>query len=367
MISFDDKTYGPRFMREFQCIADRCRHSCCIGWEIDVDEVSLERYRNVQGPLGEKLKQCISEEFHSAHFILGENERCPFLNEKNLCELILGLGEDSLCDICREHPRFRNFYTDREEVGLGLCCEEAGRILLTQRAPIEIVDLTENSEHAGTPEDTASQPDESITDETLHPDGYLASYENSDGYLTTAEKVFLSQRSQIFSLLQDRTRNLEMRVHDILEFCGSVPLRFDPVKWGHFLRSLERLDPSWDEEISLLENAQNIDTSAFYAFMQKQGREVEYENLLWYFLYRHLSVALEADGADEQTPDEEDLRTRVLFAMTSTKIIGYLGACHFAANNDFTLDDQIELARMYSSEIEYSDENVEKFLEYLSE
>jgi lysine-N-methylase len=31
------KLIAPDTYPEFCCIADRCRHSCCIGWEIDVD------------------------------------------------------------------------------------------------------------------------------------------------------------------------------------------------------------------------------------------------------------------------------------------------------------------------------------------
>ena len=25
----------PSYYKDFKCIADKCRHSCCIGWEID--------------------------------------------------------------------------------------------------------------------------------------------------------------------------------------------------------------------------------------------------------------------------------------------------------------------------------------------
>ena len=28
----------PTFYRDFKCIANRCTDSCCIGWEIDIDE-----------------------------------------------------------------------------------------------------------------------------------------------------------------------------------------------------------------------------------------------------------------------------------------------------------------------------------------
>ena len=28
----------PTFFPDFQCKADRCRHTCCQKWEIDIDE-----------------------------------------------------------------------------------------------------------------------------------------------------------------------------------------------------------------------------------------------------------------------------------------------------------------------------------------
>ena len=133
----ETSVFAPDYSQDFHCIADRCRHSCCIGWEIDIDDVSLERYKKVPGRLGKKLRRCIydpgsgSDPEATAHFILCEDERCPFLNEKNLCELILELGEDAICDICSEHPRFYTTLTTRTEMGFGLCCEEAARMLLT--------------------------------------------------------------------------------------------------------------------------------------------------------------------------------------------------------------------------------------------
>ena len=94
----------PDYYKEFKCIAGACRHTCCAHWEIDIDEESLARYKRDGIPY-------ISEEGDDPHFELKE-DRCPFLNHENLCELILEHGEDYLCQICRDHPRFRNYFTD---------------------------------------------------------------------------------------------------------------------------------------------------------------------------------------------------------------------------------------------------------------
>ena len=95
----------PDYYPLFHCIADRCRHNCCIGWEIDVDGDSLAAYDQIGGEMGERLHKCIDRSGEMPHVLLGEQERCPFLNGKNLCDLILYGGEGMLCQICTDHPR----------------------------------------------------------------------------------------------------------------------------------------------------------------------------------------------------------------------------------------------------------------------
>ena len=75
----------PDYFEQFNCIADRCKHNCCIGWEIDIDDDTLEKYACVSGELGHRLKTNISLD-ENAHFVLS-NERCPFLNECGLCDM----------------------------------------------------------------------------------------------------------------------------------------------------------------------------------------------------------------------------------------------------------------------------------------
>ena len=143
------KVIVPDYYKDFQCIADRCRHTCCIGWEIDIDEDSLERF--------ERDADIAAHIEHSdvAHFRLLDGERCPFLNQDNLCDLILKHGEGILCQICRDHPRFRNFWADRVEMGLGLVCEEAARLILTQQTPMRLEVLSDDGADTQQPEDEA--------------------------------------------------------------------------------------------------------------------------------------------------------------------------------------------------------------------
>lgn len=132
--------YVPDYYPTFRCIASRCRHTCCAGWEIDIDEESLARYGRLTGAFGERVRQGISLD-GAPHFILTEDERCPLLTEDNLCALILREGEGALCQICRDHPRFRNYFSSRIEMGLGLACEEAARVILSWPRPLRLIRL----------------------------------------------------------------------------------------------------------------------------------------------------------------------------------------------------------------------------------
>ena len=129
------KTTKPYYYDDFKCIADRCSDNCCIGWEIDIDPVTAEKYAQESGSLGDKLKKNIKD----GSFILAQDERCPFLRSDNLCELICEKGEGYLCEICREHPRYYEFYGDYVDQGIGLCCEEACRLLFQSDKPVTFI------------------------------------------------------------------------------------------------------------------------------------------------------------------------------------------------------------------------------------
>ena len=47
----------------------------------------------------------------------------------------------ALCQICRDHPRFRNYYSSRVEMGLGLVCEEAARVILSWPSRLRLIRL----------------------------------------------------------------------------------------------------------------------------------------------------------------------------------------------------------------------------------
>lgn len=303
----------PDYYKEFACIASRCRHSCCIGWEIDVDEETLHAYDAVPGELGQRLRACIERD-GQPHFALGRDGRCPFLDGENLCEIISWLGEEQLCQICADHPRFRCELPDRIETGLGLCCEAAGRLILSRREPMCLL-CTGASE---------------------------------------TEDEIVALRDEAIALLQDRAKPIRQRAEELLTLCGGVPGSRTTGQWAEELLRLERLEEGWTPLLEELRDAE-IDSADFDGYMAE--RETEYEQLLVYLVYRHLAVA----------SDELELAARAGFAVLGYRLLHDLGALQWRRQGSFSLDDQVELARRFSAELEYSEENLWAVLELLAE
>ena len=132
----------PDFYDRFSCLAGACRHSCCQGWEIDLDPDFLARCQAEPGKLGEDLRRSIlrQEDGTPSFRLVGEEEKCPFLRPDGLCRLILEKGEDFLCDICALHPRFFQEIGSWELSGVGLCCEAAAALLLDQPGGLTLLD-----------------------------------------------------------------------------------------------------------------------------------------------------------------------------------------------------------------------------------
>ena len=255
-------TLRPHYYDLFKCIADRCAHSCCKGWEIDIDEDSMGRYEQYPD---------IRCHIKDSGFVLqGEDERCPFLNKTGLCDLILKYGEDILCDICTDHPRFRNYIGDTEYLGIGMCCEAACDLILNDTAPFALLPSGE----------------------------VLFGIDKVDAYKGNISE-YIKQLYPEDCGCKDRTA---------------------------FYLTLECLNPKWDELLnSLSDDPVTQDTRN--AYIDSNSRA--FRNLLKYFLYRHMGHR----G----------------FAAESVRLIA-----ESAVRSGHDLSD---ICRMYSAEIEYSDEN----------
>lgn len=120
-------------LKELQCKAEKCKHNCCVGWEIDIDKETYQKYMNLpNSKIKDKIKNSIKIEDGIYSFLLDKDYRCPFLNKDNLCEIRIELGEEYQCYICRTHPK----YFCNSKSGYGLCCEAVAEQLLTNNESV---------------------------------------------------------------------------------------------------------------------------------------------------------------------------------------------------------------------------------------
>ncbi len=289
------KLYAPTYYKKFKCIADKCEHSCCIGWEIDIDKSTLEKYKSLKSGYGATIMDSISME-DTPHFRLGEEERCPHLDECGLCKIILGVGEDYLCDICREHPRFYN-YTSVAEVGIGMSCPEAARLILSSP---DFGTFEQVGEVATEPYDVAF-----------------------DGR---------TERGKVYTLLQDTTDDYTSALNQIYR-AYSIDVG-EENHWLEILDSLEYLDA----------NHKALFMQYSSALRPKgEGTDAYLKRFLAYLIYRHCTEAI----------DTEDFCTRLSFCLSCERLLASL-ICAHGAN---TLQEVAALASTVSEEIEYSDDN----------
>ena len=293
------KIYAPEYYSDFKCIADKCRHSCCIGWEIDIDSDTAERYLSMTKDYGRTVAQSVDTN-DTPHFILTNNDRCPHLAQNGLCNIILNLGEDSLCEICREHPRFYNLTPHGMEAGLGISCEEACRIVLSS-------------------------------------DGYMkyTAVGEWEGDIPSTDFDSVREREEIYKTLSDRRLPYSERLSEIQK------------KYSVNISCLS--DREWHEVIWGLEYLDEAHKALFRCFSssKKPPSELEpaAERALAYFIYRH-------------TPSEETYRGFVSslgFCLFCERLLASL----IASDPSPSLDKAAEYARIISEEIEYSEENTE--------
>lgn len=325
------KVVTPDYYSLFKCTAGKCPDNCCIGWEIDVDEDTYDKYLNFGGEFGNRLRSNITtSEDGSRCFRLTPGERCPFLNENNLCDIILNAGENYLCSICENHPRFHNCFGNIRETGIGISCIEAAEIILSKQDKTTFI--SEN------------------TDEVPYEIDY------DENFLDFLIKI----RDNIMNILQDRSKSIKQRFFDALVFAefaqtmadsgdfsdfGTDSFKFSEIceepsdikELAKIIKALIPLNDEW----KLMINSIDIHTDIAEFAMKNP---VILEQLSVYCIFRHFLSAV-YDG---------DVLSRVKFAVFCciTTILISANSKSFA-----------EAACLVSKEIEYCSENIDTILD----
>ena len=127
----------PQYLYQFSCLGSACEDTCCLGWRVNIDQQTYQKYRRVKHP---DLEPLLSKEVtrnrtnpskaNYAKIKMNKKGGCPFLDGDKLCRIQRILGEDYLSDTCSLYPRIFNRVNGVLEASLTVSCPEAARLVL---------------------------------------------------------------------------------------------------------------------------------------------------------------------------------------------------------------------------------------------
>lgn len=311
------KIIKPSYYDTFRCIAGDCPDSCCHQWQVQVDEASAAYYRSLEGSLGDALRASMVT-MEDGTEMRNIDERCPMWRSDGLCRIQAELGEQALCDVCRDFPRLKQDYGDFVELGLEMSCPEAARIMLTCESWQTVSEIIPGGEEP--------DYDPEIMDILRRSRGYALSLMGMRGY-SVAERliILLMYGYHVQSMIdgaEETPFDPEAALEEAEDFAGAGD--FDVVL--DFYQSLEVLTAKWME---LLANP---------------GESGEWSEelckLAAYGIYRYWYQAV----------SDWDLAVRVKLVLLHCITARYLGG-------------GLEIIQLYSKEIENDIDNVEAILD----
>ena len=348
----------PDYYDNFKCIGGDCTDSCCIGWELDIDDESFEAYKKVKGEFGDKLRKSMvdgSDETDECNTFCLNGNRCPFLNEKNLCEIYINLGEKSLCKVCTEYPRFTVEYENTKEKSMALSCEVVGRLVFERKDKIKFIEK--------------DIPDEEIFEECVP--------------LFVKEIEYIRDRS--VEILQDRTKDIYDRIKSFLTFVYKAQEVINEGEEGeeldivlknidttcqtpskialssfleevcYLLEGLYVLGKEWEEVFAEFKTKLNKEVIDEFEKCRKDNKmlDVWYENIMVYFVFRYFTKGVY----------DCDVISRAKFAFLGFFTIRGLAALRYKRSGRFAVNDMIIVAKAYSKEVEHSEGNIAYLME----
>ena len=357
----------PDYYRKFQCTADKCPDTCCAGWQIVIDEKTLDEYRSFEGPFGNRLANSI--DWKEGVFLQYEDRRCAFLDENNLCDIYTEAGPEHFCRTCKTYPRHFEEFENVREISLAMSCPESARLILCRKEPVKFVTVEKKYR------------------EEMYEDFDYLLY----GKLTDAREMLLEMLQDRSFSIRDRmamclvfTHDLQARIYrgDLMAM-ETVFARFQkPGAKKRLLKlfaeyrncpedakamkkemaeqfsKLEVLRESWPVVLSQI--ADNAENEALEAeFWEEDGDadlEIITEHLMVYFIFTYFCGAVY----------DEEAHSKMKFAVIGTLMILEASKALWEGNPKAgKMAAVLEAAKSYSREVEHSDENIE-LLEKLS-
>ena len=374
----------PHYYDKFVCTAADCPDTCCAGWQIMIDEDSLDRYGKEPGEFGKRLRNSIDWEEECFY---QNNSRCAFLNDKNLCDLYKELGPDALCDTCRMYPRHTEEYEGLRELSLSLSCPEAARIMLSCKDPVRF--LEEETEE----EDDFEEFDFMMFSQLEDTRDVLFSVIQDRKIPLTLRMAVSEQLAQSYQICMEEGR--EFDIDELLRDClrhqkentlqefvtkcfsekGVDAASFH--QWEkqkeelQVLRRLERLRPTWDKVLGDAdrwlyqgnkENYRQICEEFHRMYGALSDHKEEWENLgeqlLMFFVYTYFCGAVYDDM----------VCSKMELALFSVRWIQEFLITRWLENGkQLSMQDVEQISCWYAREIEHSDDNLNALEDWLFE
>ena len=134
--------YKTSYYDDFKCIGSECPNSCCVGWEIDLDINTFQKYRDLHDS---NINKCISvnqkptyDKFAKIKNV--KDQRCSFLDKNNLCNIQKKYSEKLLSPTCSNFPRRKVDFGSKQLSSCLLSCPEISRIFFADNEQFKIID-----------------------------------------------------------------------------------------------------------------------------------------------------------------------------------------------------------------------------------
>ena len=359
--------FEPVYFDRFSCVAGACPDTCCAGWQIMIDEESLEKYGEVQGSFGSRLRNSI--DWMEGSFYQYDR-RCAFLNEENLCDLYCELGEEALCDTCRRYPRHVEEYEGVREWSLSLSCPVAARMLLSHQGEVELVEWeTEEEENLDDFEDFDIMLYTQLVEARRLCLDRLWEATDIDAYMEMCLSLAMEMQH---SVDEGEYFKLEELVKEYGEKDWTKQGRqvsyLEKAALFEEMHKLERLREEWDDVLSEMSDMLYHGGEKAYEDICKEFEEelvagnVDGEmldnvkkQLLFFFLYTYFCGAVYDDW----------IYSKMALCIESVRFLRELFLARWVKNGKvLTLEDCVELSYRYAREIEHSDLNLNELEEF---
>lgn len=328
----------PPFYKRFRCMASACPDSCCVGWEVVVDDDAAAFYRRLPGPLGSALREAMTIDADGDRIFTMADGHCPFWTQEHLCRLELELGPEAPCATCRKFPRLTQDYGVFTEYGLTLACPEAARQILTQSGPWTL----ETQGGPGDPQ--AAECDWAFLLELISARSTLLELLwRQDLSSREGLALCLATGSRFQALWDGQAPEPWQEAEFLSRFRAESPGDFRPLLQLH--RNLEILTPAWQ---ALLEEALATPVTACHlAGLETPDSGLELRNLGTYYLYRYWLQAV----------SDWDCVLKLQKLAAAWAVIRYLQAVHRSKIGTLSQEFRIRLHQLYSKEVEHDGEN----------